>query len=123
LEDARARSAIVVEKGTTADVLLTRHGFKNVVRVSTPEASARMLESGRAEAWFQDDRLMQQTWEQLGLAGRLQVGAYTHEVPIYLVASPGLPNDVTDAYRNAIAAMRDDGTLDRLWQSYLLIGG
>jgi hypothetical protein len=118
LDAARALPSIVVEQGTTADIYLTRAGFTNLIRVSTPEASARMLHGGRAQAWLLDETLMQMEWRMLGFSQPLGFGTPVLEVPIYLVGSTSLPADLVANYRAAIEDMRADGTLDALWRKY-----
>lgn len=118
LETARRLSAIVVEQDTTADVFLTGKGFDNLVRVSAPEASARMLQAGRADAWLLDQTLTRMVWRQLQFPEPLTFGEPLIEVPIFLVASTGLLEEVAQGYQQAIDAMRTDGTLDALWRKY-----
>lgn len=118
LEAARRLQSIVVEESTTADVFLTRLGFENLVRVGTPESSANMLAAGRVKAWFQNERVMTQEWHRLEIEAPLNLGDVVHEVPIFMVASPTLPEEVRRAYRDAITAMQADGTLTQIWDSY-----
>lgn len=118
LEAARRLPSIVVEQGTTSDTFLTGKGFNNLVRVSTPEASARMLHGSRAAAWFLDETLMQMEWRMLGFSEPLGFGQMILDVPIFLVASAALPRDVADSYRASIQEMAQDGTLDALWRKY-----
>ncbi len=120
LEDARTASSIVVESGTTSDVLLTELGFENLVRVKAPDASARMLAAGRVDAWFQDGTVMDLVWRQVEISDDLLMGDVVHEVPVFLVASPALPVTVADAYRAAVESMRADGTLDALSDRYFV---
>lgn len=120
LAAARALESIVVEESTTADVFLTSRGFENLVRVNTPESSARMLAAGRVGAWFQNERVVKQEWQRLQITTPLGMGDVVHEVPIFLVASPTLSEDVVAAYQQAIAALRADGTLSEIWESYSL---
>lgn len=118
MEVARTVPSVVIEGGTTADTVLTNLGFENLVRVTSPDSSARLLESGRVEAWFQNERAMTDVWQQQGFAEPLVLGDVVHEVAIFLVASPTLPDDVADSYRTAIQSMKADGTLDELWARY-----
>ncbi|MEL6477794.1 MAG: transporter substrate-binding domain-containing protein [Pseudomonadota bacterium] len=118
LDEARAFDNIVVERGTTADVFLTELGFKNLIHVATPKASALMLQHGRADAWLQDETIIRQTWAKEERPGPVVFGSLIHEVPIFLLGSPTLPPEVIQAYRNAIASMKADGTLVQLWTRY-----
>ena len=111
LDAARALPTIVLENGTTGDTLLTKLGFDNVMRLHDPEASARMLQSGRATAWFLTQSNMQRVWSAIGAQPPLTFGDVVHEVPISIVASPTLPPETKAAYRDAVQSMYDDGTL------------
>ena len=118
IETARELPSIAVESGTTADVYLTELGFENLVRVGTTEASSRMLTAGRVDAWFQNERAIEQAWERLETPPPLLMGAVLHEVPIFLTASLGLPEETAKAYREAILSMKADGTLGALIRRY-----
>lgn len=120
LDRARAASSIAVESGTTADVFLSQLGFDNLMRVSTPEASANMLAAGRVEAWFQTKGIVLQEWRRSAFSAPLGTGDIIHEVPIFMVASPTFPPEVAGLYRNAVEAMRSEGLLDEIWQRYSL---
>ena len=118
LETARALGTIAVENESTPHVFLRDLGFQNLVVVSTPEASARMLLNDRVDAWLQSQSITRQTWTELELPEPLVQGEIVHEVPIFLVASPTLPEEVVIAYRKALNSMRGDGTMKAIWQRY-----
>ncbi|WP_299690185.1 transporter substrate-binding domain-containing protein [uncultured Tateyamaria sp.] len=118
LDTARALKSIVVETGTTGEILLNRRAFENVIRMHDPAASARMLESGRVEAWFLTKSNMQRVWSALDASPALIFGDIIHSVPISMVASTDLPDDVTAAYRTAVQSMYDDGTLTGILERY-----
>ena len=121
LDAARSLDAIVVERGTTSENLLKGLGFDNVQGSSSPEASANMLASGRATAWLLTEDMMRTTWHKLGMSAPLSVGEDVHAIPVFLVASTDLPDEVGRAYRAAIADMASDGTLTRIWQRYAVV--
>ncbi|WP_299292482.1 transporter substrate-binding domain-containing protein [uncultured Tateyamaria sp.] len=118
LDAARALGSIAIESGTTADAMLSNLGFSNLVRTVSPESSSRMLAAGRVDAWFQNGHTMQQFWAQLEVSQPMTLGQTVREVPIFLVASAGLNDDVANAYKNSVEEMRDDGTLDALFENY-----
>ena len=118
LDSARALGSIVVETGTTGEALLTQFGFDNVTRLHDPTASARMLEARRVDAWFLTERNMQRVWSALDASPPLVFGNVVHSVPIALVASPTLPDDVAAAYRDAVRSMQEDGTLSEILERY-----
>ncbi len=118
LEDARRLTRIAIESGTTAEAMLSELGYDNTVLTVSPESSARMLAAGRVDAWFQAEENMRQVWNRLGITTTLSLGEIAREVPIYLVASTALREDVADSYRSAVEDMRADGTLDAIWRFY-----
>lgn len=118
LTAARALDSIAVEEGSTAEVFLTAQGFDNLMRVNVMESSAKMLEAGRVSAWFQNDEAMKKEWRRLEMTTPLDMGDTVHEVPIFLVASPTMPEEVITAYRQAIAVLQEDGTLAKIWERY-----
>ena len=118
LEAARALPLIVVERGTTSEFFLDRLGFANVQRTRSPQASANMLASGRAQAWLLTEQLMRRTWRNMGLHDDLVVGDMIHDIPVFMVASLQLPEDMRIAYQTAVADMRADGTLHRIAEKY-----
>ncbi|MBY5931994.1 transporter substrate-binding domain-containing protein [Tateyamaria omphalii] len=118
IEQARDLSAIVVERGTTSEQVLSQLGFDNLQYTRSPQASANMLASGRADAWLLTEDMMRMTWSMLDMDTALSVGSSIRDIPVFLVASPALPDDTRRAYQTAINAMRNDGTLARLLQRY-----
>ena len=118
LEAARALQSVVVETGTTGETLLTQLEFANVTRMHDPAASARMLEAGRVDAWFLTERNMQRVWATLNASPPLVFGDVIHSVPISIVASKALPEDIATAYRVAVQSMFEDGTLGDILKRY-----
>ncbi|APX11951.1 substrate-binding periplasmic protein [Tateyamaria omphalii] len=119
LDDARALPSIVVERGTTSENILAQLGFGNVHSTRSPEASANMLATGRADAWLLTDDMMRMTWGMLDMETPLSIGDTIRDIPVFIVASPTLPDDTRRAYLTAIDAMRADGTLERLLRRYV----
>ncbi|WP_189799413.1 ABC transporter substrate-binding protein [Tateyamaria sp. syn59] len=119
LDDARALSSIVVERGTTSENVLDQLGFGNVHSTTSPDASANMLASGRADAWLLTEDMMRMTWGMLDMENPLFIGETIRDIPVFLVASPTLPDDTRRTYMAQINEMRADGTLERLLQRYI----
>ena len=118
LEQARELRLIGVEKESSADRILTRHGFTNVIRLNDPRASAQMLAAGRIDAWFLTQRLSKRVWKDLDISRPLIAGEVVHEIPIYLVGGLGVPDAVAELYQTVIGEMRSDGTLDAILTKY-----
>lgn len=119
LDDARHLQAIVVERGTTSETLLTALGFENMQTTPSPVSSANMLAAERADAWLLTERMMRSTWARMQMEKPLQIGGIVHAVPVFIASSLSLPDDVATAYADAIREMRADGTLARLLAIYV----
>lgn len=118
LDDGRRLTSIGVETDSFADQYLTRIGFENLVRVSAPTSSARMLSAGRIDAWVQSRPAASRLWEELNLAPALQVGASVYSVPVYLAAGLNFSQDIALEYEAAVTEMLADGTVRRIIDEY-----
>ncbi len=118
LEQARALDKIGVEADSTGDTVLTGMGFQNLERLAGPEMSARMLDAGRIDAWVLTRPLAETVWQRMGLKRQLIPGVILFEVPIYMVAGLGFPEEDALSYRRTIAGMHGDGTVTYLLDKY-----
>lgn len=121
LEAAREARSVVTETGSTPHVFLSQLGFQNLILVNTPEASALMLQAGRASLWLQSRSIISDTWASIGPSKTLTLGDVVHEVPIFMVASPTMPEEMILAYREAVQSMEEDGTMAAIWERYDLL--
>ena len=121
LEAARALGAIGVETGASTETFLLERQFKNLVHVGNPDATARMLQSGRVDAWFLTGPLARGVWQRLGFEEALIVGDLVFEQPVFMVCHVNFPPEIIAAYRDAIAQMQADGTIDAILAKYGMI--
>ncbi|MEM6373300.1 MAG: transporter substrate-binding domain-containing protein [Pseudomonadota bacterium] len=118
LEAGRDLRSIGVETGASADQFLSNIGFENLVRLSGPSSSARMLHAGRIDAWAQTGSVASGMWQQLDLAPPVQIGPPIYSVPVYITAGLGIAEQTASAYRAAIDSMLADGTVVRILAAY-----
>ena len=118
LEQARALDQIVVENGSSNERLLQGLGFKNLTQTNGPVASAEMLASGRADAWFLTEQLATDTWKRRGFNADLVFGDVMFELPIYLAAGLDFPADLAAEYRTVIEGMVARGEIAALIEKY-----
>lgn len=102
-----------------AEFILRELGFRSITLVEDEEVAARLLKAGRVTLWM-----------QRGLPGRWahsMSGGQTSELfkikrwttpEQYLVASPGVPQDVVEKLRDILITMRTSGEMDRIKQSF-----
>lgn len=118
LQQGRHLARIAVETDASADRFLTGLGFENLVRISNPASSARMLHAGRIDAWAQSATAALELWEDLKLAPELHASAPIYSVPVYVTAGLDYPDDLVEIYRRAIHSIIADGTVGRLIAQY-----
>lgn len=105
--------------GGPGEALARRLGFTRIETVSASRNNARKLAAGRIDAWLT-------TWnigrfEQLRSGGRLEAlrgGAVLKTAQQYLAAPLGLDNHTAGRWQAACAAMRQDGSSERIARRY-----
>ena len=114
-EDARALKAIVVEKQTYWHHELLRRGFRNLIEVYEANNSARVLRSGRANAWFTGGDSAAYAWKSEGYeVADLLIGEPVAFDDTYMVAHKDFPREWKIKLIDAVKAMAADGTIQRL---------
>jgi ABC-type amino acid transport substrate-binding protein len=114
-DEARALKAIVVEKQTYWHHELQRRGFRNLIEVYEANNSARVLRSGRANAWFTGADAALFAWAAEGFeASDLLVGEPVAFDDTYMVAHKDFPHEWKIKLIDAVKAMAADGTIQRL---------
>lgn len=118
IKQAKAASAIGVRLGFAANDLKKR-GFRNLLVVSTPEENARALAAGRIAAWYAPGPEILYTWRLTGHRGKIGRGLTTKTVRSYIAASKSSPLVDVKKWQAAFAAMKRDGEVKRIVDSYL----
>ena len=98
-------------RGSLAEIVLPKLGFKNYRSVNTDAQNVKMLKSGRIDAWVAPLSFKNRYLEKGGLAGHeLRVGATLVVLHEYLAASKSLDPKVAKKWQEAFTEMKRDGT-------------
>ncbi|WP_208349871.1 substrate-binding periplasmic protein [Pseudaestuariivita rosea] len=116
-ETAAERGETLARSGTPQERRISGSGIP-YREIGSPEQAVRMLDAGRASAWFTHDRRAEWVWKQEKRSNQLVLGASQGSGTIYLAASPNFPADKADALRAAVEELRADGTYDALMEKY-----
>ena len=118
LEEARQLDAIGVEEKAAMDVFLTANGFTNLVRFTSAETTARILQSGRIDAWALTDVLALWTWKKMGFDQPLIPGAVITTSDVYIVGGPDFSESQAVRIQGAVQQMIEDGTVEKIIAKY-----
>ncbi|KIT14305.1 substrate-binding periplasmic protein [Jannaschia aquimarina] len=116
-ETAASAGETVTRAGTAQASIVAASGAP-FLEVESPERAARMLDSGRVAAWYTHDLRAAWVWRQEARSNDLTIGAKREGGVIYLAGSLGFPEDIANDLREAIEAMRADGTYAALAERY-----
>ncbi|MGR3495993.1 substrate-binding periplasmic protein [Citreimonas sp.] len=114
LDEARKLDRIGVETDTAMDVMLSRLGFDNLVRASTPLISTQQLRMGRIDAWALTRSAARWIWEDLGHPERLVQGIPVAIADVYVAASRTVSPALMEDYAGAIAVLQTAGAVDEI---------
>jgi polar amino acid transport system substrate-binding protein len=105
--------------GSLSEVLLHQKGFKNFKSVATDAQNARMLKTGRIDAWVAPLSFRSRYKEKGGLSAEdLRVGATLVTLHEYLAASKNLDAETIKKWREAFKAMKRDGSYATIMKKY-----
>jgi polar amino acid transport system substrate-binding protein len=117
LDDAKGRKVGAL-KGTPFAAFLRNQGFTNVTEMATSREMVDLLASGGIDAWLSDSVESSASWTALGQPGRLAKGYRAFIAPLWLGASLKSPDVDAAAWQDALQVLQQDGTFDRIYQSY-----
>jgi polar amino acid transport system substrate-binding protein len=118
LEQARQRTLIGVESNAAMDVMLTRLGFTNLVRTSSPIMSTQQLRSGRIGAWALTRSVSRWIWNELGHPEDLLQGTPVAIADVYVAASSRVSRALASDYTQAILSLHVDGSVKSIVRRY-----
>lgn len=105
--------------GSPQEALLRELNFTTVDAGVDEETNARKLNAGRLQVWFVARMVAPFLYKQAGFnASDLQYGVKLRTNDLYLGASPNLSDAEADRWRNALRAMQDDGTYEKIVSKY-----
>lgn len=105
--------------GARTTTILEELGFTHIEPVSTTEQNVKKLLAGRIDAWFESELMVQFTLKKMGIGDdQVTIAFRRPKAPMYIVASPDIPESVIAAWRSAIDAMKADGTYQKILEKY-----
>ncbi len=117
---ARELRRVGVWRATSMEEALRNRQFTNLQPVGSDEALARMLSSGRIDAWY--GSLGEATFKFRGIEQvnrrTLQFGAALERTPVWLAAGGGMDLDLAGRLRDAIIAERISAEFKALVRQY-----
>jgi len=118
--DLRDRSVAVL-LGNSSDDWLKAHGFSSLIEVATVEQMVKLVRSGRADFLLKDLTGLRFFLRSNGLGpGDLVLGPEVKdlELPLYVVGGLDVEPALERGLAEALARLRRNGTLDRLWDHW-----
>ena len=120
LEDVRKVKAIATYRNDVREQLLLAQGFTNLDRSKSPVSGLKKLVSGRADLWFYSDLGAPEIATSAGIdPDRIELVLPFKEYEIYIAISRGTPSGLVKQWREALAALKRDGSFDQISHQWL----
>lgn len=120
LETARDLHSILVHQDSPPYYFLAKKGFKNLTKSPFGvSAIPKMLEIGRADAWFTALAIMKYATHGTSLEGRLNFSPSVNEAWLYIAGSKNISEELANDYRMAFKTIKAEGMYDQIIQKYL----
>lgn len=119
LEEAKKLHGIGVYRGDVRDDFLTKAGFSNLERTGDNVSNFKKLMTGRIDAHASSSNDIKGNAERAGYRledVRLELEFLKSQ--IYVAMSLGTPERIAADWNRALAAMRADGTFQRIFRKY-----
>lgn len=116
LDDARKLKTLAVPRNDARDEFLTKMGFTNLVRVTENQQAAKMLLSGRVDAYVSSDNALPEDLKAAGadLKG-IQRSLAFNRYQIYIAISKATNPAVAAAWNQALDKFKKNGTFQALF--------
>ncbi len=104
------------------ELLLVERGINKgeLIAVSDPVLCARQLEKGRIDMWAYGDLVARWILKEQGFPPEEYETVYVlNESELYFAFSKDTPDEVTQQFQNALDALKDDGTYQKILDTYL----
>lgn len=119
LEEAKALKRIAVYRGSRLEKYLRSNGFEaSLMATNDSNASARLLNYGRVEAWYASVDEALWLYKKKILDSPPRIGDAILSVPIWAIASKGTPKSMQEKIKRIIQEMEVDGTMATLKEKY-----
>ncbi len=111
---------IGVGLGSAQEDILRAEGFRDdqIHRLTIGDNPAQMLLMGRIDAWFNGVPESRYIWPKVSKRKLLMSPVNSH-ADLYLACSKQCSAKMVEALRDAVEALREDGTIDRVHDLYL----
>lgn len=123
LQDACDDGVVIALAGTPrAEEATAVCGAERVIAVNDPQQAVRLLQGGRAVAWYEIDLRAIHAWRSAGYPPEaLKIGRHQQIFDSYLAASLTVPDaeGLQTRLANAFATMQADGTWEAILASYV----
>ena len=120
LEDAAKSGTLALPKQWYSYETLRQLGFDNLYGVPSPRQMVTMLKHGRVKLIATEDLTLR---EELASGGLTPEEVQSHlsfmQSDYYIAFSPQTSGEVVERWRHALAGMRRDGSLERIFQKWL----
>lgn len=119
LAAARALARVGVIRGGVQETFLREQGLTNLVVLGTGPDLALALAEGRVDAWYSNAPEIALSFEAIGHPGGVRAGPALQRTPAWLAGHRDTRDLPVALLREAIAALEADGTVERIYRSYV----
>lgn len=120
LEDAKKAKLIGVYRSAVEEQILTKENFTNLDVTTLPSQSAQKLMIGRIDLWCNANLTAGSILKEAGYSIDDVESVYTiMENHLYIAMSKGTPEDVANQWKDALEAIKKDGTFARIYNKWL----
>lgn len=119
LQEVKALPTILAQRDSYSYEMLTEMGFKNLVPARTGLTSVKMLLLGRAVSMVSEAEALDALLKQADVS-RVSVKPLflAFEADTYLAFSRGTPDTRWRPWQDALSAMKQDGTFERIFRTW-----
>jgi polar amino acid transport system substrate-binding protein len=120
LDAAKAVNGIALVNGYSAQELLESYGFQNLVICQNLEDVLLKLFNNEVDLIIEARHAVQLTLQNMGHAYSELKNAYVLQSYLsYIAFNKGVPDDIVEKWQNQVNILKDNGTLNQLYQQYI----
>lgn len=117
-DDAKALPTIGLVAGSLWSNELAKRGVTNIKPLANYDVITAALASGEITAAYGPQFALKYGWRTGGYAGEPVFGESLQKLDMYIVTSKNAPSIVSADWQSAFEAVQQDGTFDRIYESY-----
>ncbi|MCX6234998.1 MAG: transporter substrate-binding domain-containing protein [Bacteroidetes bacterium] len=120
LDAAKAVNGIAVVNGYSAQEMLESYGFQNLVICQNLEEALQKLLDNQVDLIIESRHAIQLTLQNMGHDYNELENVYVLQSYLsYIAFNKNVPDDVVEKWQNQINILKDNGTLQQLYQQYI----